>query len=57
MVTAQEKIIHRFYEGLQKLDARQMNSCYSDNIAFFDPMFELLHGDAAKAMWRMQVLT
>lgn len=53
MAAAHEIIINRFYEGLQNLDARQMNACYSDNIAFFDPMFELLHGDAAKAMWRM----
>ncbi len=48
-----ERLIERFFTAFQKLDARQMNACYSDDIAFYDPMFELLRGDEAKAMWEM----
>lgn len=48
-----EALIHKFYQCFQKLDAEGMNSCYSDDIVFFDPVFGLLEGDAAKAMWTM----
>src|ERR1700712_2831718 len=48
-----EALIKRFYTALQRRDAADMNACYSDDIAFFDPMFELLRGDEAKAMWEM----
>jgi ketosteroid isomerase-like protein len=48
-----EALIKRFYTAFQHLDADKMNACYSDDIAFYDPMFELLRGDQAKAMWEM----
>jgi ketosteroid isomerase-like protein len=48
-----ERLIELFFTAFQKLDARQMNACYSDDIAFYDPMFELLRGNEAKAMWEM----
>lgn len=47
------EIISKFYTSFQQLDAAGMNSCYSNNIVFFDPVFELLQADQAKAMWRM----
>jgi ketosteroid isomerase-like protein len=46
-------LIRKFYGAFQQLDAETMNSCYSDDIAFFDPVFGLLQGDPARAMWRM----
>ena len=30
-----------------------MNSCYSDDIVFNDPVFGLLRGDEARMMWEM----
>lgn len=48
-----ERLIERFFTAFQNLDAAKMNACYSDDIAFYDPMFELLRGDEAKAMWEM----
>lgn len=48
-----EELIKRFYTSFQQLNAAGMNACYSDDIAFFDPMFELLRGDAVRAMWEM----
>ncbi len=48
-----ERLIERFFTAFQKLDAAKMNACYSDDIAFYDPMFELLCGNEAKAMWEM----
>ena len=30
-----------------------MNSCYSDDIIFSDPVFGLLKGDEVRAMWEM----
>jgi ketosteroid isomerase-like protein len=52
-MTGNEALIARFYTAFQQLDYRTMNSCYSDDIAFFDPAFELLRGDEAKCMWEM----
>ena len=46
-------IISNFYSAFQKLDYQGMNNCYSDDIVFNDPVFGLLRGDEAKAMWEM----
>ncbi|MGQ0740031.1 MAG: nuclear transport factor 2 family protein [Bacteroidota bacterium] len=46
-------IITKFYTAFQKLDHQAMNSCYSDDIVFSDPVFGLLRGDEAKYMWEM----
>ncbi len=48
-----ERLVERFFTAFQKLDAKGMNVCYSNDIVFYDPMFELLRGDEAKAMWEM----
>ena len=48
-----KELINKFYSSFQKLDHAGMNSCYSDDIIFFDPAFELLKGDEVKSMWEM----
>ena len=48
-----EALVEKFYTAFKQLDAKAMNACYSNDIAFYDPMFELLRGDEAKAMWEM----
>jgi SnoaL-like domain len=48
-----ERLIEKFFTAFQKLDYTAMNACYSDDVAFYDPMFELLRGNEAKAMWQM----
>ncbi len=48
-----EAIITKFYSAFQKLDAATMNSCYSDDIVFSDPVFLVLHGEEVKSMWSM----
>lgn len=52
-MTNNEELVNKFYAAFQKLDHATMNSCYSDDIVFFDPVFGLLHGEQAKAMWEM----
>jgi ketosteroid isomerase-like protein len=52
-MNANEQIIHNFYSAFQNRDAAGMNACYSQDIVFFDPVFELLQANEAKAMWRM----
>ncbi len=52
-MSANEEIITRFYSAFQRLDHQAMNSCYSDDIVFSDPVFGLLRGEEAKAMWEM----
>ena len=48
-----KQVIERFYTAFQRLDYRTMQDCYSDDIVFSDPVFLLLKGDEAKAMWEM----
>jgi ketosteroid isomerase-like protein len=48
-----EKLIEKFYTALQKVDAASLNACYSNDIVFFDPMFDLLKGNEVRAMWEM----
>lgn len=52
-MTNHAELINKFYGAFSKLDYATMNSCYSDDIAFFDPMFGLLQGDQARSMWEM----
>jgi len=48
-----KQVIEQFYSAFQKLDYKTMQDCYSDDIVFSDPVFLVLHGDEAKAMWEM----
>ena len=48
-----EELISSFYTAFQKLDYKGMNSCYSEDIVFFDPVFNLLEGDMVRSMWEM----
>ena len=48
-----EEPINKFYAAFQQKDYAGMNSCYSDDIVFFDPVFELLRGDEVRSMWEM----
>lgn len=45
--------IERFYQAFQQKNYEEMNSCYSDDIVFYDPVFELLEKGRAKQMWEM----
>jgi ketosteroid isomerase-like protein len=45
--------IEQFYRAFQRLDYRAMNNCYTPEIVFFDPVFELLREDEVKYMWEM----
>lgn len=53
MSTYRDELINNFYSSFQKLDHRGMNSCYSDDVVFFDPVFGLLKGEEVRAMWEM----
>jgi prepilin-type processing-associated H-X9-DG protein len=53
MSTNRDELINKFYSAFQQLDHRVMNSCYSDDIVFFDPVFGFLRGDEVKSMWEM----
>lgn len=46
-------IIEKFYTAFKNLDAATMNSCYSDDIVFYDPVFGILKGEEVKCMWEM----
>ena len=46
-------VIDKFYTAFAALDSATMNSCYSDDIVFFDPAFGLLKGQDVKFMWQM----
>ncbi|MES2431116.1 MAG: nuclear transport factor 2 family protein [Bacteroidota bacterium] len=47
------ELIEKFYSAFQKLDHETMNSCYSEDIVFFDPVFGLLKNGEVKCMWEM----
>ncbi len=48
-----KQVIERFYSAFQRLDYQTMNSCYSEDIIFSDPVFLTLKGDEVKCMWEM----
>ena len=50
---ANEQLISNFYAAFQQKDAAAMNACYSDDVVFYDPVFELLENGLVKDMWEM----
>ena len=50
------RLIERFYEAFQRLDAEGMNDCYAAEAVFSDPVFGELRGDEIGDMWRMLTL-
>ena len=48
-----EAIIEKFYTAFASRDSHTMNSCYAEDISFYDPVFELLRGDEVLSMWEM----
>lgn len=48
-----EGLLKRFYSAFQQLDYKTMQDCYSDDVIFNDPVFGILQGHEAKAMWEM----
>lgn len=46
-----QKTIARFYTAFQQSDGAAMAACYHPEIVFLDPVFPLLHGKRAMAMW------
>ena len=48
-----EAIIQRFYTAFARRDSEAMAACYADDVAFSDPAFPDLKGEAARDMWRM----
>ena len=52
-MNSNKQLIETFYTGFQQLNADKMNSCYSNDIVFFDPIFGLLRGQEVTCMWEM----
>jgi ketosteroid isomerase-like protein len=48
-----EEVVNQFYTAFQQLDFKGMNSCYSRDIVFSDPIFLVLYGDEVRSMWEM----
>lgn len=47
------ELISSFYTAFQRLDYKAMNNCYSSDIIFFDPVFNLLEREQVSCMWEM----
>jgi len=47
------RALRAFYEGFSHGDAVAMNACYAADVSFEDPVFGMLEGDRARAMWTM----
>jgi ketosteroid isomerase-like protein len=48
-----EGIIHKLYTSFQIKDWKTMQSCYHEEAAFSDPVFQNLNSKEVKAMWHM----
>jgi len=50
--SANEQLVHAFYEAFAKKDWPTIAAAYHEEIHFTDPVFDL-HGPRAAGMWRM----
>jgi ketosteroid isomerase-like protein len=48
-----EQLVNDFYKAFQSLDYKFMQSCYSANPIFNDPVFGILQGKEVGCMWEM----
>ncbi|GAB3027653.1 nuclear transport factor 2 family protein [Niabella terrae] len=48
-----KELVETFYEAFKNKDYKSMNSCYSADILFSDPVFGLLEGRQVRGMWAM----
>ncbi|MEO7802414.1 MAG: nuclear transport factor 2 family protein [Ginsengibacter sp.] len=46
-------VTDKFYTAFSILDYKAMNSCYSADAVFSDPVFGILQGEEIKRMWEM----
>ncbi len=46
-------LVERFYTSFRRRDPDGMAGCYHRDVTFSNPIFPLLRGDRARAMWRM----
>jgi ketosteroid isomerase-like protein len=51
--TENEQLVNDFYTAFQSLDYSFMQSCYSANPIFNDPVFGILQGNEVRSMWEM----
>ena len=47
------KLVDDFYAAFARKDADAMCALYAKDVHFHDPVFQDLHGDEARAMWKM----
>ena len=47
------KLVDDFYAAFARKDADAMCALYAKDVHFRDPVFQDLHGDEARAMWKM----
>ena len=52
-INDREIVIKKFYDAFKNLDAATMNSCYREDVVFYDPVFGILRGVEVKCMWEM----
>ena len=52
-MTSNEQTLVKFYTAFGNADAKSMCECYSPNIQFRDPAFDLLKGNDVCQMWKM----
>ena len=53
MKNENEQLVNDFYTAFQSLDFTVMQSCYSANPIFNDPVFGILQGKEFGCMWEM----
>lgn len=54
-MSRESEVIQNFYRSFQQKDWAAMQKCYHEDIEFNDPVFPMLKGKRAKAMWHMLV--
>lgn len=53
IMNSNEEILQKFYYAFQTRDKKSMLECYHDEVEFRDPVYGIVKGVAAKAMWLM----
>lgn len=50
-----KEVIEKFYTAFSDKDADAMNALYSEEVTFYDPVFEMMKGKNVRCMWKMLI--
>ena len=54
LINEQHHLLSEFFNSFKERDFNKMKECYSSDIAYFDPIYNILKGNEILMMWKLR---